>query len=71
MTWSSTLFVILWILGGIFILAREIPIFRYLERLPAGEHAKGPKIRSIIFLILGGVFILAGILLLAAYRFRH
>ena len=71
MTWSNTLFGILWILGGIFILAREIPIFRYLERLPPGEHAKGPKIRSGIFMGIGAVFILAGAVLLAAYYMRH
>jgi hypothetical protein len=70
-TWSSILFGILWILGGIFILAREIPIFRYLERLPPGEHAKGAKIRSIVFLAVGGIFVLAGIVLLVAYRIRH
>jgi hypothetical protein len=58
-TWSTTLFGILWILGGIFILAREIPILPYLQRLPPGEHAKGPKIRSGVFLAIGAVFIAA------------
>ncbi|HEU5337246.1 MAG TPA: hypothetical protein VFU27_14845 [Terriglobales bacterium] len=71
MTWSSTLFGILWILGGIFILARELPIFRYLQRLPPGEHAKGPKIRSGVFLGIGAAFVLAGIVLLVAYSMRH
>jgi len=70
-TWSNTLFGILWTLGGISILAREIPLFPYFERLPPGEHAKGPKIRSGIFLGIGGVFIPAGAVLLAAYYMRH
>ena len=71
MTWSTTLFGLLWILGGIFILAREIVIFRYLERLPPGEHAKAPKIRSGVFMGIGAAFIGAGIVLLAAYYMRH
>lgn len=71
MTWSNTLFGILWILGGLFILAREIPIFGYLRRLPPGEHAKGPKIRSGVFMGIGIAFILAGAVLLAAYYMRH
>ncbi|HLK34586.1 MAG TPA: hypothetical protein VKT29_15940 [Terriglobales bacterium] len=71
MTWSSILFGILWILGGIFILAREIPIFRYLQRLPQGQNAKGPKIRSWIFLAMGAVFIAAGVVLIVAYSVRR
>jgi hypothetical protein len=71
LTWSTTLFGLLWVAAGVFIIVREIPIFLYLQKLPPGAHGKGAKIRSALFLAMGGIFIAAAIVLLGAYYMRH